>query len=501
MLIKTESRHQTSKKSRPRKRNLWFERIMALLSLVNLGLVMFDLSYIPLRDFWLQGRIQLLQLNVGPFSFAGIPIQVPLPAITKYYDWVKGIEPYRDTEQYLQRLDQLQMKLASSSLGSPQVSILLEDLRDRSQEMINDNPFQIANKTGNLEKIKNRMRVQLFANEEASAQDAFREFWSQDYLKTNTEEKLNFFGQEIKPLLKTNYFRPIDETGQLIDNFGLLDFPFAVIFACEFLGRTWYISSRHTGVSWLDAMLWRWYDLFLFIPVWRWLRLITVTIRLHQSQLINLSVVQKQISQGFVAGIAEDMTEVVVVRVIDQMQASIRRGDMLNILAKSSIKPYIDLNDVNETAELAKLVSRLTVYQVMPEIRPDIEALLQHNLEKTLQQFPPYQGLQFLPGMEQLQANLAQQVAQEFYRVLSDSLRSTLAEDPVNEKLLEQLITNLTRALSAQMQTTETTTRVQYLLEALLEEIKINYIEQLSQEDVEEILEKTRAIRAQANQT
>ncbi len=55
-------------------RNL-FETCMALLVLCNYILVIFDLTYIPLRDFWLQGRLQitLLRFNepikLGRFPF------------------------------------------------------------------------------------------------------------------------------------------------------------------------------------------------------------------------------------------------------------------------------------------------------------------------------------------------------------------------------------------------------------------------------------------------
>ena len=58
-----------------KQRNLWFERIMAITATVNLGLVLFNLSYVPWRDFYLR----------------------KLPQIIQIYDPIKGIEPHRDT--------------------------------------------------------------------------------------------------------------------------------------------------------------------------------------------------------------------------------------------------------------------------------------------------------------------------------------------------------------------------------------------------------------------
>jgi hypothetical protein len=133
----------TKRRSKVRQ-SLWFERIMAVLALVNLLLVLFDLTYIPLRDFWLQGKIRI----------RGLTLEVPLPPITEWYDQFKGIEPYRDTQQYLDRVEDLENQIGQTGLRSQQVEVILADLRRRSSEIIDTNAFQIANKTGTLEKIK-----------------------------------------------------------------------------------------------------------------------------------------------------------------------------------------------------------------------------------------------------------------------------------------------------------------------------------------------------------
>ncbi len=468
---------------------------MAFIVLLNLILVLFDLSYLGLRDFWYQGTIKLFGYTLGQNRVPGITLQVPLPPITQWYDPIKQIEENRDTQIYLRKVEQLvQLWEAGETEKSEK---LLGELRERSVEMIDTNPFATANRTGNLEKIKNLMRSQMFEDRESSAKQAFREFWSPEYLTPDErQEKLDFFDSQIRPLMVTNFYRPLGENGEFIDYFWLIDLIFIVFFFVpEFLVRTWLISNRRHGISWLDAMLWRWYDCFLLLPVARPLRLIPLIIRLGQARLLDFSHIQRQVSQGFVAGIAEDMTEVVVVRVINQLQKLIRSGEIAKFVGKTTLKPYIDLNDTNETAELAKIVAQLAVYQVMPKVRPDIEALLQHNLEKIFNQFPPYQNMQLIPGAAQLQNNLAKQLVRECYQILYDSLNGVLQEDPVNEQLLERLVTNLTQALGTQFQGQETLARVQYLLDALLEEIKVNYVDSLSEEDIEAILDKNRAIR------
>lgn len=511
-------------RGKPMRPTLLFERGMALLASLNLVLVLFDLSYIPLRNFWLQGRVQLsVRINKYEWTFPEEPVRILPINVTKHYDWTKGIVENRDTTYYLKQVEALKAKVTqinelSVAINKPAIepleteaqqaiieelrrsnveleSILVE-LQDLSIEMVDTNPFEIANKTGTFEKIKNRMRRHIFQDETASSKDAFVQFWSTAYFtEYGWQEELNFFDQQIKPLLETNYFRPIGENGRAIDNFGLIDFPFFLVFLLEFLARSWYISRRRIGVSWFDAMLWRWYDIFLLIPLFRWLRILPVTMRLNQSNLIDLSSIQKQASQGFVASIAEDITEVVFIRIINQIQGSIRRGEFATLLSQTAGREYVDLNDVNEPIELVKLMANLVIHQVLPKIQPEAEALISHALDRIISASPAYQGLQVLPGVGDLKVTLAREISHRFYEVVSDILRGMLAEDPVFDELFERLAEQFTSGIGSEIQAKESIERMESLISDLLEEVKVNYVERLSEEDVEDILEQTRALR------
>ncbi|MHC5833635.1 MAG: hypothetical protein ACYT04_000000100990, partial [Nostoc sp.] len=90
-----------------------------------------------------------------------------------------------------------------------------------------------------------------------------------------------------------------------------------------------------------EAVLWRWYDFFLLLPFWRGLRIIPILIRLDQARLLNLHPVRKQLNQGIVANFAEELTEIVVVRVINQVQGSIKRGELTSWLSQQeNLRPY-----------------------------------------------------------------------------------------------------------------------------------------------------------------
>ncbi|MDJ0534290.1 MAG: hypothetical protein QNJ70_17720 [Xenococcaceae cyanobacterium MO_207.B15] len=493
-IVKSTSANQF-KKNTP---SLWFERIMAFTATLNLVFVIFDLSYVPLRDFWLNGRVKLGAIRSSYIKTKGIKLDLipsQLSSFIVQYDDVKGIEPNRTTEGYIAKVEELEQELINNNnWDNPAVTNILEDLRRRSVEMVENDPFAEAGKSGNLERIKNIMREHL-PNADNSSKQAFRQFWTVEHLENRWEEESAFFAQEIKPLLATNYYRHIGENGGYVNNFGYIDFPFGAIFFLEFMARTWYISRTRTAVSWRDAMLWRWYDLFFILPLWRWLRVIPVTIRLDQARIISLTSIQKQISQGVVAGIAEDVTEVVIIRLINQIQTSISQGEIGNLVTESNTNSYIDLNNTNETAEIIKILAQTIVYQVLPAIQPEAETLLQYSVEKALQQTSAYQGLLILPGGDRFVSNLTKQLVTQSYEVLSHTLQGVLQEDEQFEKLLDSLLTNISRSFATEIKAQQSLTQIEALLVDFLEEVKVNYVQRLSHEDVELILEQTRNIR------
>lgn len=382
-----------------KQRNLWFEKLMAIIATINLGLVLFNLTYIPWRNFYLR----------------------KLPQITQVYDPVKGIEPHRETLDYLAAVNALKHQVSQTGLQSPQTETQLANLRRLSNDMIDTNPFAAALKSGTLEKIKHRMRRHI---RQESAKRSFSTFWSQAYLsQTGGYKEINFFDKNIAPVIETNYYRHIGENGEFIDHFWLIDLPFQILFAIELLARSFYIKRRHPNFSWLNAIFWRWYDLFLLLPFWRWLRIIPVLIRLDQSNFLDLESVRQQVNLGVVSNFAEDITEIVVTRVINQTQNSIRRGDLLRgLLPKLNQQLYIDLNGVNELEAIAGILGQTIIYQVLPKIQPELNAIIQHSIDSALTQSPIYRNLQTLPGVGQMQTQLGEQLATQITTNLYNAL-------------------------------------------------------------------------------
>jgi len=69
-------------------------------------------------------------------------------------------------------------------------------------------------------------------------------------------------------------------------------------------------------------------------------------------------------------------------------------------------------------------------------------------------------------------------------------LKSSL-EDDVGAELMESLTTKLANTFREELSEAKSVEELQYLLATILEEIKINYVQRLSDEDDDELMEKT----------
>ena len=101
-------------KNLKKKKNLRFERLRALTATVNLALVLFNLTYVGWRDFYLRNLTQ----------------------IQKIYDPIKGIEPHRETQNYLETVEELESLISVRRINSKIAENKLKELRDLSVEMI-----------------------------------------------------------------------------------------------------------------------------------------------------------------------------------------------------------------------------------------------------------------------------------------------------------------------------------------------------------------------------
>ncbi len=411
---------------------------------------MFDFTYIPWRDFYFRS----------------------LPIVVEHYDRFKGIEPHRETQRYLNAVEQLKLTVNQTGLASAQTRSWLQELDTLSVSLIQNNPFQVAEKTGNLEKIKNQVRDRV---QNQSAKGSFQTFWSQAYLtKAGWDKEIDFYDQKIKPLIVTNYYRRLDLSGNYIDLFWQIDIIFIVIFAIDLLGRVYYICQRNRNVSWPQAIVRRWYDLFLLLPFAQFLRVIPVLIRCDRAKLINFDIVKSELNRLFVGQIVNELTDGVVIQVLSQTQAAVKRGQIAQIIRGYLQQPHIDLNNTNEIEVLFELILELIVYRVIPKIQPDLEAIFRHLFQKALSESPAYRNLRLLPGIGELPAQAIDRVVKEISGSIYIALTKVL-EDPASGNLSRRLAKTLTQSIGDEMQRGQTIVKIESLLYDLLEEAKVTY--------------------------
>ena len=446
----------------------WVQKLIALIALINLILVLFNLSYLPLRKAY---------FNYAPF-------------IVKNYDPVKAITPHPDTEIYLQTSDRLIQKLSQGEF-TPNVEKLLASLREQSTYLIEENPYLSGNQLGTFAKLKRRMEYRLKTR---SAKAAFQEFWSQEYMsERDIDQELEFFTSKIEPLLKINYYRRIDANGIEVDNFWRIDLFFMLFFAIEYLIRTFWVAQKRDNISWSQATLRYWYDILMFVPVARWLRTIPVVVRIHKSGLFSLEEIILHVTHEPVSYISHRASTFLIVRLLNQSKEFVNNGAIADIFL--STDEGVTVGEANKIDKIVDRLISLTIYQVLPQVQPDVENLLRYSLKAALQESDLYQAARGLPGFDNIPKETVEQLADYLSQTTYDVLVNSYA-DAEGKIIFNRLSKNFADSLKQQIQSKATQSEIQVLIVDLLEEWKLNYVKNSQQRNPEKTLAEAQQIEA-----
>ncbi|MEG4327964.1 hypothetical protein [Microcoleus sp. herbarium5] len=258
------------------------------------------------------------------------------------------------------------------------------------------------------------------------------------------------------------------------DQFWRIDTYFIGFFGAEFLIKSLFHTRRKPGVTWFNFVLRRWYEVFLVMPIWQGWRILPVLVRLHKSGLVNLDRVVAQVTYEPVAYLANTMSEYMMVRFINQAKSSIKQGDAAQMLLAQ--QPYLHVNQENTIEQITKRILDLTIYKVLPQVQPDLEELLHHNLEATIKQSDFYQILQNFSPINILPTEMTEQLANYLAQTAVDVV-STTYEDDKGRKILDNFSQEFNQSLRRELQDEKTIGELQSLLSDLLEEVKLNYIQ------------------------
>jgi hypothetical protein len=436
----------------------WWSKGIAILIVINLSFVLFNITYVPLRHIYLQH----------------------VPTVVKLYDPVKGIEAHPVTQSYLNSVQKLTQTLRKSAPDQIPVDKQLRQLRQDSLDLLEDYSFNPTHQTLKaLQIMRHHQGV-------TSARQAFLTFWSPDHFTPQTQQaELSFFQTQVQPLLQTTFMRTVNSTGQYVDHFWQIDLFFVVVFACDMVWRTLTISRLQPQLSWGDVILRRWYDGLLLIPVWRVVRLVPMVTRLHQSKLISLDKLLVQITHEPAAYLAERTSVFMLVRLINQTKASIQQDGIEHLLTSS--KPYLHVNGADTSTVLVDRLMQLVIYRVLPQIQPGLEDLLRHSLTRSLQRSDLYRATQAVPGLDQWPDTAIQEMADYLAHTSYEVLAHSYA-DQEGRYLVDQLAADFRQALHQELQETSTKQDLRKLFSDVLEELKLNYVQRSEDYNPEAVL-------------
>jgi hypothetical protein len=353
------------------KLRLAWDVFMVWAALINLSLIVFDLTYLWLRPVY--------------FSY--------VPLVTRVYDPVKGIEPHPLTRALLDEIVTTS-DLVRRTPSSPDVVPHVEVLRELSLRVFLENPFERSGQTDLLNTLRQGLAdVTGFPRSDLANPEilerAVTAFWPLE--PAELRYRLDRLDPQLGRSLELNYYRSFDRNGRLTDHFWLIDLPFLTLFWIEFLVR-WYLAlRRHTYTKWFFFPIFNWYDVLGLIPVryfriFRLLRAVSMYMRLRRSQL---SLVGRDIFSRTVAYfsniITEEVSDRVALRILSELHEEIEDGTHTRIV-RSTVEPRL--------VEIQHVVAR-QIYEVLtdPITLHNLRTLLRLNLEAAVDESEAFQSV------------------------------------------------------------------------------------------------------------
>ena len=308
---------------------------MVQAAVLNLALILFDLTYLPMRPTW----------------------QRFLPVVTRVYDPVKGISPHPMTDAVRLLLDDT-ASLVALDPRAPGIAERVARLRQETAALVERNPFRRAGQERALDVIEQTVVSAVPAAARQGWGAAVDAYWTAD--PAVLPARIAEFHSKVDPLLRRNYYRELDDNGRPVDRFWLLDLPFLALFALEFGGR-WSLSIRRREYpTWYRFALLNWYDALGLIPyfrVFRLFRVASIWFRLRRSEVTRIG--QDALSRAVAWGsniIAEEISDLVFVRILDEFRAEIEGGTYARIFERTTTARRATIEDV-AVAEIRELIS------------------------------------------------------------------------------------------------------------------------------------------------
>lgn len=436
---------------KPISRIVLLDIFMLFIAIINLALFSFDYTYLTFRNFY--------------YTY--------IPSISSY-DKLKGIEPHDFTQDYLDKSAEF-FDTSQSKINEK----LRDDLINLSFKMIDEDPFKPANKSGEFEVIKSRMKIYTKTDSKDKtvrpSRKSFDAFWHMSI--EQLEDRKKFFYSEISPIMRTNYWRKIDLTGNYVDYYKYIDSVFVFAFILEFF-LMWRFSIKRYGED--ERVLYpvyHWYDIVSCIPLsqFRALRLIRVVFvyrRLVKRGIIIPSdnPIKRMISK-YNQIITEELSAKVSLQILTDMEEKTKLG-MNKTIIEETLLPHKDaLKSV-----VIKNLQKVSV-KIVDENKGNIIDFITFITERTLAEMPEYKTMSKIPYIkDKIDELISRKNLSKVITAHSDNLTENLdytLKSEVGEKFLNDLIDALIDEILLTMK--------DELVQDLIEKINLQFISELKE--------------------
>jgi hypothetical protein len=129
--------------------------------------------------------------------------------------------------------------------------------------------------------------------------------------------------------------------GKLKDDFLKLDLPFFLLFLIEFLVQWFLAIKNRVYVAWFLYPMYHWYDVLGLVPLaefrfFRLFRVVSMYILLKNSSLTNVgNDIFTRTFTYYTNIIKEELTDMVTVRILTEMQEEIKSGASINLITSA----------------------------------------------------------------------------------------------------------------------------------------------------------------------
>jgi hypothetical protein len=427
--------------------NLW-DLFMVLLATLNLYLIVFDFAY-----FWIR-----------PYAKAYVP------AVVELYDPVKGVAPHPITQGLIEAAEDVESALQSGDEQALQAA--LERARQHSEWVVMEDTF--AHSGQRREGVLFEMRVarEVLGEQGVNPEtlrlsrraEIARSFWTTD--RDELRERLALFEEELRPLLAVNYSREYGRDGRPQDHFWKLDLPFLLVFVFEFFARWGLALKRREYKRWYLFPIFHWYDVLGMIPtkhmrIFRLFRIGSIYVRLRRSALSSVGDdILTRIGGYFYGIIAEEVSDMVALRILSETQEEVRDGTHARILA-TTLGPRKE--------EVQRVVANQVRHAVAHgEVQRKLRGLLRPAIERAAEEA---RSVNMIPLPASMVRPLFRQIGETVVEDFLHAVTATIDSDR-GQEALEDIVGTLIDDLAADPVLSEAEDLSREVAVEILEEMK-----------------------------